>query len=122
MSVAPPKVERVTPDDAEILDFNSLRNALGLQYSLPGPLVNALRARAGPPQVGGAITALPAVAPRDAQREVVFVFDFRWLDLRPASFHANHFCSGNLNPMYVPALSPISPSKVELNSGIDRLL
>jgi hypothetical protein len=33
-----------------------------------------------------------------------------------------YFCSGNLNPMYVPELIPISPSNVVLNSGMLKLL
>ena len=94
MTVAPAKIERVTADDAEILDFNTLRNALGLQHSLASPLVDALRARTRAPQVRCVVTALPAVTPRDAQCEVVFVFDLPGLDLRSASFHAGSLLLG----------------------------
>jgi hypothetical protein len=34
----------------------------------------------------------------------------------------NYFFSGNLKPMYVPELNPISPNKVGLKSGMLRLL
>jgi hypothetical protein len=96
VTVAPAKVERVTPDDAEILDFHILRNAFGLQHSLARPLVDALRARARATEIHSTIKALPPVAPRYAQREVILVFDFPWLDLRPASFHLNLLLLGEL--------------------------
>ena len=96
VTVAPAKVERVTPDDAEILDFHLLRNAFGLQHSFASPLVDALRARARAPQISGTITALPAVAPRDAHCEIVLLLDFTWLNLRSASFHAESLLLGKL--------------------------
>ena len=98
MTIAPAKVERVTPNDAEILDFHILRNAFGLQHSLASPLVDALRARAGATEIGSTIKALPPVAPRYAQREVILVFDFLWLDLGPASFHLDLLLLGELEP------------------------
>src|SRR6185436_3110977 len=55
VAVAPAKVEGVAPDDADIADLNSLRNAVSLQHSLACPFVNALRTRAGAPEIGGSI-------------------------------------------------------------------
>ncbi len=87
MPVTPAKVERVTPDDAEISDFNILRNTLGLQHAFTRPLVHTLRTRTGTPQFSRTKKATPIVAPRDAQREIVFLLDLSWLNRRSAPFY-----------------------------------
>src|ERR1700741_436416 len=87
VTVAPAKVERITPDDADVPDFNSLRNTLRLQHSFARPFVDALSARTSASQIGGSVAATPVIRPRDAYREIVFVFDFSWLNCRPAWFH-----------------------------------
>jgi hypothetical protein len=87
VTIAPAKVERVAANYTDILDFNLLRNAVGLQHTLSSPLVNALSTRTGTPQIGGAIKTAPIVAPKDAKREIVIMLDLSWLNLRSASFH-----------------------------------
>jgi len=87
VTIAPAKVERVTPNDADVSDFNILRNALSLQYSFSRPFVHALRAGTGAPEVRSAVPALPIIAPDDAHVEIIVVFDFFRLNRRTASFH-----------------------------------
>src|SRR6185369_10708656 len=87
VAIAPAKVERVTPDDADVADFNIVRNTLGLQHALACPLVYTLRARTGAPQVSRVIMTATVVAPRDADVEIVFVLDLFRLNGRAASFH-----------------------------------
>src|SRR6185503_9196973 len=87
VTIAPAKVERVTPDDAEVPDFNLLRNTVGLQHSFTRPFINALRARTVASQLSRSIRTTAIVTPDDADSEIVVLFDFSRLNRRTTSFH-----------------------------------
>src|SRR5678815_945378 len=87
VTVAPAKVERVTPDDADVADFNILRNTVRLQYSFTCPFINTLRARTRAPQLSRRVRTAVIVTPDDADGEIVDLLDFFRLNRRAPSLH-----------------------------------
>jgi len=86
VTVAPAEVQRVTANQAQVLDFEFVGNTGAVQDTLTSPLIHALRTGTRTPQLSGSKPALPAVSPGDAEREVILVFDFARLDSRSWSF------------------------------------
>src|SRR5437588_10027279 len=80
MAVAPAGGERVAPDDLNVGDGQVVGHGLGPQHALARELVDALRARAKPPQPRRPVAARPTVRPAAAQPPVRLLHDLARLD------------------------------------------
>jgi len=91
VTVAPTEVQRITADQTQVFDLEFVGNGRGVQDALAGPLVDALCTRTRAAKIGCAKPAFTAVSPRDAQREIILMFDFARLDSRSSSFRFHLF-------------------------------
>jgi len=88
--VAPAKIQSIPADDAQIADFDLVRNRFRRQCSLAGPFVDALGARTSTTQVCRLIVADVPVGPGDSQQRIALLRDLTWLDRLASLGYLNH--------------------------------